>query len=461
MSTTRVPPHDLDAEAAVLSACMLDEAVCDDLIPLVAPEDFYSEPHRRIFEACVTLRSANERVDMVQVGSWLKSRDRIAQVGGMSYLAEILDAAPVVHHAESYARTVRDKARVRTLIAACQKIAAQGYLDYGTAQTFIDDAAQTVNTVADDVTVAGSLKPLLDLVKENVRAMVAARETSEQQLGGIPTGLAALDAILSGLRGSQNIVIAGRPGMGKSALGTGLGVNVAQQGHGVLIVSAEMAGREITDRLLSQAAGVNSRRVRQGLLTAGEYANFMTGAQRMGALPIWVEDRPSTLIHLRSKARRVARECKAKGIDLKLIVVDYLQLLQGSASARDGNREQEISDLSRGMKALSKEFDCTVLTLSQLNRAVETRPSKRPLLSDLRESGSIEQDADAVLLVYRPDYYDASASPGLVEVNVAKHRGGPTGIAYSWFTKHTTSFRDLTPQEAQSLGVVDDQGAAA
>jgi len=446
----RAPPHDLDAEASVLSACMMSPALADDAIGIVRADQFYAMAHSRIFDAITELRAKGQPCDLVLVGAWMKERATLASIGGMEYLADIIDAAPTVSNVGVYANIVVSHARIRAVIIECQRVAASGYFDYGDAQTFLDNTALAIAGLA-DIERDDTLRTMSRVV-----AATVARTHAAQNNGGVvgmSTGLKALDTILGGIREGQNIVLAGRPGMGKSALAMCIGVNVAKAGHGVLVISAEMPGEELGSRLTASAAKVNTRKIMAGELTPGEWSNWTSEALAVGRLPIWIDDKAGpSLQHIRSKARKVQRECRAKGIELKLMIVDYLQLCRHSTAQ---SREQEIAELSRGMKEIGKEFGVAVLTLSQLNRDVEKRGDKRPQLSDLRESGSIEQDADVVGFLFRPEYYvqDRSRDTGLTEIIIGKQRGGPTGTVHVHFEGRTTDFRDLTETESMAAGV--------
>jgi replicative DNA helicase len=475
----RVPPHDLDAEAAVLSAVMLDGFALDRVLEFLKPEHFYSEAHRRIFEATVDLRSAGKPVDVVQVGTWLKDRGRIAQVGGMGYLTEVLNAAPAVANVAAYGRTIREKSRIRQLIATCQRVSAEGYLDYGEAQAFIDSAEQSVYEIA-RTPESSSVEKLLDVMKKAFKQLQDAASRGDR-ITGMATGFTQYDAKTAGLHEGDLTIIAARPGMGKTSFVLNIAANVAQPrgrelvsdpsqkweepGNGVVIFSLEMPREQLANRMICSEGRVDVGKVRQGFLSQSDWSKLTQAAAYLGGLPIWIDDSPSlSILELRAKIRRLQAEYdrpatsgeNGKGArKIGLVVVDYLQLMRGRDNVN--SREQEISEISRGLKGLAKELHVSVIALSQLNRAVETRTekNKRPLLSDLRESGAIEQDADNICFIYRDDYYnkEASTEPNIAELIIAKQRNGPTGIVKCRFDHAYTRFDNLAASEYP-----DDEG---
>ncbi len=473
----RVPPHDLDAEAAVLSAAMVDPLALDRVIEFLKPEHFYSEAHRRIFEACLELRQKSQPVDVVQVGTLLKSKERIAQVGGMAYLTEVLNAAPFVANVAAYGRTISEKARVRRLIAICQRVAAQGYVDYGETQTFIDEAEQAVYEIA-RTPESSTVQRLSEVMKSSFRQLTEARARGNQ-ITGISTGFERYDRLTAGLHEGDLTIIAARPGMGKTSFVLNMAANIAspagrelasdpnqrweQTGPGVAVFSLEMPREQIANRLVCAEGKVDVGKVRSGFLTPNDWSKLTQAASFLGRLPIWIDDSPALgIMELRAKVRRLQAEYDRVGEDgrktqkIGVVVVDYLQLMKGREGAQ--SREQEISEISRGLKGLAKELRVSVIALSQLNRAVETRSekSKRPQLSDLRESGAIEQDADNICFIYRDEYYnkETTTERNIAELIVAKQRNGPTGTAKVRFDSEYTRFDNL----AEGEYVDDEQG---
>lgn len=465
----RVPPHDLDAEAAVLSAIMVDPLALDRVLEFLKPDHFYSEAHRRVYEACTTLRAEGKPVDLIQVGSWLKSRERIEQVGGMAYLTELLNVAPAVANVAAYGRVIHEKARVRSLIAVCQRVAAEGYIDYGEAQQFIDSAEQSVYEIA-RTPESSSTERLLDVMKKAFKALNEAVSRGDR-ITGVATGFDRYDRMTAGLHDGDLTIVAARPGMGKTSLVLNMACNVAspkrresdanpgeaweEPGRGVCVFSLEMPREQLANRMVCSEARVDVSKIRTGFLSPADWSKLTQAASFLGSLPIWLDDSPGlSILELRAKVRRLQAEYDRvddegrKTQRIGLVIVDYLQLMRG----RDGvtSREQEISEISRGLKALSKELKVPVIALSQLNRAVETRgeKSKRPQLSDLRESGAIEQDADNICFIYRDDYYNQdTADRNIAELIIAKQRNGPTGTVKVRFDREYTRFDNLAEGE--------------
>ncbi|HEY8038718.1 MAG TPA: replicative DNA helicase [Polyangiaceae bacterium] len=466
----RVPPHDLDAEAAVLSAVMVDPLAFDKVNEFLKPEHFYSEAHRRIFESCVDLSAEGKPVDVVQVATWLRDRDRLAQVGGMAYLTEVLNAAPAVANVAAYGKTIHEKWRVRQIILTCQRVTAQGYSGYGEAQTFIDSTEQAIYDIA-RTRETTSVFMLRDVMRETFKKIEKANARGAR-ITGIATGFDRYDRMTSGLHDGELTIVAARPGMGKTSLVLNMAANVAspqqlesardpnerweQPGFGVVIFSLEMPREQIVNRMLCSEAKVDVSKVRTGMLTPSDWSKLTQAASHLGSLSVWVDDSPAlSILELRSKVRRLQSEFdrvdEASGEKkqrIGLVMVDYLQLMRGRENA--ASREQEISEISRGLKQLAKELSLPVIALSQLNRAVETRgeKSKRPQLSDLRESGAIEQDADNICFIYRDDYYNKeTADRNVAELIIAKQRNGPTDTVKVRFDAQYTRFDNLAEGE--------------
>ncbi|HVU01562.1 MAG TPA: replicative DNA helicase [Polyangiaceae bacterium] len=471
-SPGRVPPHDLDAEAAVLSAVLLSNEAFDEVSDVLRPEHFYSDANRKVFEAVIELQTAGRPVDVVTVATWLRDRDRLAAVGGTPYLAQLTDAIPAVAHVPAYARVVREKWRVRQLISTCQRFAAEGYAGCEDVQVFIDQAEQAVFDIA-RVPENTAVRPVHEAIHGAFEILVAASKRGEG-ITGVPTGFDRLDRKCAGLHKGDLYIVAGRPGMGKTSFVLNIAVNVAsprrvrqldsedrlgaeveQPGWGVGFFSLEMPREQLASRLLAVEARVDVSRIRSGNIKHEDWNKLTDAAARIGRLPIWLDDTPALgLLDLRAKIRRLKAEIARKATggpeaqDLGLVVIDYLQLMQGRRDA--ASREQEISELSRGLKQLAKEMGVPVMALSQLNRSVETRTTKdkRPQLSDLRESGAIEQDADAIIFIYRDDYYNQeSTERGVAEIILAKQRNGPTGTVKVRFSAEFTRFDNLATDD--------------
>jgi len=463
----RVPPHDLDAEGAVLSAVLLSAEAFDRVQEVLVPEHFYHDAHRRIFEAVLELHSQSKPVDLVSVAGWLRDRERLAQVGGTPYLATLADATPAVAHVEHHARVIREKWRVRQVISTCQSFAAEGYGDCGEPQAFIDRAEQAIFDIA-RIPEGSTIVPVKDAIHGAFQILAEAARRGGG-ITGTPTGFTQLDRKMAGLHPGDLYIVAGRPGMGKTSLVLNMAVNVAlprrravddpedgegdieEPGDGVAFFSLEMPREQLASRLLAVEARVDVSRIRSGEMRRDDWNKLTDAAARLGRLPIWLDDTPGlTLLDLRAKIRRLQADLKrGEGSGkIGLVCIDYLQLMQGRRDA--ASREQEISELSRGLKQLAKEMQVPVMALSQLNRSVETRTTKdkRPQLSDLRESGAIEQDADTIMFIYRDEYYFRdSPDKGVAEIIVAKQRNGPTGTVKVKFSAEYTRFDNLAPEE--------------
>ena len=406
----RVPPHDLDAEAAVLSAILLSREALDRVLEILKPEHFYSDANGRIYEGAIALAELHEPIDVVRVASWLRDRERLQQVGGPSYLAQLTDATPAVAHVGAHAQVVYEKWRLRALIATCQRVAAEGYGDVGIVQEFIDSAEQGIYELARTAQ-QSSVQPLNLVLRAAFQQINAAAERGDR-ITGISTGYEKLDAKTAGLHAGDLTIVAARPGMGKTSFVLNLGVNVAsprtvtipgpgehgqgierqEAGFGVCVFSLEMPREQLAIRMVCAEGRVDVGKVRQGYLQPDDWRRLTEAASYLSSLPMWIDDTSALgVLELRAKVRRIQAEYNRTATSTSaeqrvgLVVVDYLQLMKG----RDGvnSREQEISEISRGLKQLAKELGVAVIALSQLNRAVETRTTKdkRPQLSDLRE----------------------------------------------------------------------------
>jgi replicative DNA helicase len=478
-----VPPHDLDAEAAVLSAILLDKQALDQVAEILKPYHFYSKANGKIYEAATELTLRSTPVDIVTVASWLRDREILQQMGGASYLAQIADAVPAVAHVAAHARVVYEKWRVRQLIAQCQRIAAEGYGDVGIVQAFIDGAEQAVYELARSPE-STSVQPISAVLKTAFEKITAAAERGDR-ITGISTGFERIDAKTAGLHDGDLMIIAARPGMGKTSFVLNLGVNVAsprqvaapgpgedghggdlreEPGYGCIVFSLEMPREQVATRIVCSEGRVDVGKLRRGFLQPDDWRRLTESASFLSNLPLWIDDTPAiSILELRAKIRRIQAEYNRPATATQperrvgLVVIDYLQLMKG----RDGvsSREQEISEISRGLKQLAKELMVPVIALSQLNRAVETRTTKdkRPQLSDLRESGAIEQDADTIVFIYRDEYYNPETTQhaGLAEIIIAKQRNGPTGKVMTRFTSSCTRFDNLAPGEYE--GLVEDE----
>ncbi len=446
----RVPPQNLEAEESVLGGVLLDNTAIDRVVELVRPDDFYRGAHRKLFRAMLALSEKSEPVDIITLAEMLRARGELADVGGAAYLAELAERVPTAANVMHYARIVRDRAVQRDLITAATDIATKGYEATTNVNELLDRAEQAIFNIAERK-VRASFSRLQDILVDSIKTIERLYE-QKQSVTGVPTGFVDLDRLTSGLQPSDLIIVAGRPSMGKTAFCLNIAENCALRADvGVAVFSLEMAKEQLAMRMLCSEARVDLARVRTGHLTEREFPRLAMAAGRLADAPIYIDDSPAlSVLELRAKARRLKRDPEAK---LGLIVVDYIQLMH-SAEGRD-SREQEISEISRSLKALAKELKLPVVALSQLNRQVENRQPPIPRLADLRESGAIEQDADVICFLYREEYYlEDSDKKGIADVIVAKQRNGPIGTVELTFLKEFTRFenREVSREDAASGG---------
>ena len=428
----RIPPHNEEAERSALGAVMLNKEALLDVTEEVKPEDFYNESHREIFDAIMNLYRENTAVDMLTVCEELNRRKALDMVGGRAYIATLTAEVPSTANAGEYAKIVSEKAMLRRLITAAEDITIKGYDDKMAAEELLDYAEGDIFRIAQKRQ-RNDYAKIQDVLMKNLRIIDQAVQNKGQVIG-LPTGFKQLDEKTSGLQPSDLIIVAARPGMGKTAFA----LNIAQQsavkaGASVLIFSLEMSQEQLGQRLIAMQARVESEKLKKGTLDLKDWDRINFALNELNNTKIVIDDTPGiSIMEMRNKCRRLKAE---QGLDL--IVVDYLQLM--TFDGRADSRQQEISALSRHLKLLAREMNCPVIVLSQLSRAPELRQDKRPMLSDLRESGSIEQDADIVMFLYRDDYYNENTEKtGVCEINIAKHRSGPTDrIDLTWVARYT------------------------
>jgi len=433
----RVPPHSLEAEVSVLGAAMLSRAAASDAVEFLRVDDFYRNAHRVVFEAVQQLTAAGEPVDTVTVTEWLARHDRLDEVGGPSGVHELTVAVPTAANASYYARIVREKALLRRLIDAGTAVVKLGYESTDEAEQVVDRAESIIYDVAQSNTTSeyARLGELLNASFEQLEKL--AEQNSD--ITGLATGFDDLDRLTAGLQPQNLVIVAARPAMGKSSLALGVTHFVtARLGVPAILFSLEMSKLEIVNRLLSSEARIDSTRIRTGKLDDADWRKLGDALGALAEAPLFIDDTPSiTLMEIRAKCRRLKQKH-----GLGLVVIDYLQLMQ--SPRRTESRQQEVAEISRGLKMLAKELDVPVMALSQLSRQPESRTDKRPQLADLRESGSIEQDADIVAFIYRDEVYDEDTPDrGIAELILAKHRNGPTGIVRLAFLDHLTKFANL------------------
>ncbi len=441
-SLGRLPPQNIEAEQSVLGSLLIDPDAIITVSTFLRVEDFYRAAHAEIYAAMLALHERREPTDFVTTCDELERRGRLEAVGGPAYITSLINAVPTSIHVEHYAHIVERTAILRRLIEAAGKIAGLAYQEAGEVDEIIDQAEGVLFEVAQRQ-VKESLVPIREVVSRYYDRIEYLHE-HQGETGGLPTGFVDLDKLLDGLQKSDLIIVAGRPGMGKTSLGLALARHAAlKQKAVVAMFTLEMSAEQLVQRLISGEASIDSQRLRVGNLRDTEWEIFARASSRLAESTIFIDDTPSpTPMEIRMKARRLA-----SALPLGLIVIDYLQLMQSERRAE--NRVQEISYISRALKSLARELQVPVVAMSQLSRAVESRSDKHPILSDLRESGSIEQDADVVLLLYRDELYKPDTDmQNIAEVIVAKHRNGPTGSLSLRFNKELTRFENLALAES-------------
>ena len=436
----RIPPQNIEAEQSVLGAMLISRESIDKAGEILTEDDFSLPDDRIIFSAIMDLHSRNEAVDLVTVTEELRKMGKLDTVGGTATITALSNAVPTAANVTYHAKIVEEKALRRQLINAATEVVTEGYEEDEDISQTIDQAEQKILAVANRKHANGVTR-IKDVVKS---AMTRIEELydSKEAFTGLPTGFADFDKMTSGLQPSDLIIVAARPSMGKSSLVLNIAEHVALTGHkSVVFFSLEMSKEQLVQRLLCSQAQIDASRLRIGQLQESEWPKLVQAADNLSNAKIMLDDTPGmTALEMRSKARRWKNE---NGLDL--IIVDYLQLMQGSSKRASDNRQQEMSDISRSLKGLARELNVPVIALSQLSRSVEQRTSKRPMLSDLRESGALEQDADIVCFIYRDDYYNPDTDQkNVAELIVAKHRNGAVGTVPLYFRKDITRFYDLS-----------------
>ena len=436
----RMPPASVEAEQAVLGAMLLKPEAVTTAAEELSADDFYRETHRLIYEAMMELKDRTEPVDLVTLTEQLKKADKLAKIGGIPALALIANSVPTAANVHYHARIVHEKAQLRSLISAATEIAGAAYESADEVEDIMDNAEKRILAVSSGKR-SKDFVPLQEILLDTLE-QIDARYNNKGSITGLPTGFTELDHLTAGLQKSDLILVAARPSMGKTAFTLNIAAHVVLRAREpVAFFSLEMSKEQLVQRLLCSEGRIDSQRLRVGELEEKEWGDLIDTANRLSAAPLYIDDTPSiTVMELRSKARRLKAEH-----GLSLIVIDYLQLMQGRASKNGDNRQQEISEISRSLKALARELNVPVIALSQLSRSVESRQIKRPMLSDLRESGSLEQDADIVMFLYREDYYDPETeNKNITEVIIAKHRNGPVDTVDLTFLKQFTKFGNLS-----------------
>ena len=444
----RIPPHNLDAEKAVLGALLTNGsnsgAVVDTVTSILKSEDFYRDAHRIIYDAILEIVHANKTADFITVGEELDRRKRLDAVGGLAYITSLANES-VSYNVEEHAKIISEKAQLRRLIDAGNKIVGMTYAGEDEPTTILNKAEQMVLDVSGQTQSESSFAPISEIVLSNLDRLNALQQ-HDGAITGVPTGFKDVDHVFNGLQKSDLILVAARPAMGKTAFTLNIAQNVTMlYDKTVAFFSLEMGKEQLVGRILSSVAGVSSEKLRRANMDPADWEKVIAAADRMSKSKLFIDDTPGlTVQDMRSKLRRLKVE---HGLDL--VIVDYIQLMQGRNSGKGSeNRQQEVSEISRNLKLIAREFNVPLIALSQLSRGVESRPDKRPVLSDLRESGSLEQDADIVIFLYRDKYYDENSEMGdKAEVLIRKHRNGAVGSVKLLFIGELTRFLDTVDED--------------
>ncbi len=442
----RVPPHSSEAEQSVLGGLLIDNTAWDRAGDQITESDFYRYEHREIFTAISTLIAGNKPADVITVYEQLQNNGKAEGCGGLKYLNDLAQSVPSAANLRRYAEIVRERAILRKLISASDEIATNAFNPQGRAVSqILDEAEGKIFKIGEEgsrnkqgfIGIDKLVVQLIDRVNELA-------ENGAEEVTGVRTGFYDLDRMTAGLQKGDLIILAARPSMGKTAFALNIAEAVAvQEGLPVLVFSMEMGASQLALRMVGSLGRIDQQHLRTGALRDDEWGRLTEAVDKLGKAQIYIDETPAlNPAELRARSRRMARQFGSLG----LIVIDYLQLMSGTNSSSGENRATEISEISRGLKALAKELQCPVIALSQLNRSVETRTDKRPMMSDLRESGAIEQDADVITFIYRDDYYNKeSKEPGVAEIIIGKQRNGPVGTVKLTFLKPLTKFDNLAP----------------
>ena len=442
-SLHHIPPQSLEAEESILSSILIDNNTLFEVLEILAPEDFYRSAHQKIFSAITELFYRNEPIDLVTLTNILREQGKLEEIGGAAYLASLVDTVPLAVNAQHYAKIVHDKSCLRRLIEKTNTITQRCFEDRGDVENIIDFAESSIFEISENK-IKPAFYPLGKIIEDNID-LLEERQGNKALVTGVATGYTKLDELTSGLQKSDLVIIAGRPGMGKTAFALNIAKHAAVVHNiPVAVFSLEMSKDQLSLRLLSSEAKIDSSRLRRGFITQEDWIKITDAAGTLSQSPIFIDDSPSiSALEIRAKSRRLKMDK-----NIGLIVIDYIQLMKGRVTAE--RRDLEISEISRALKALAKELDLPVVALSQLNRKLEERSDKRPQLADLRESGALEQDADVVAFIYRDELYNRdenNPNKGKAEILLAKQRNGPTGSAILTFLEKYTSFENYTSRE--------------
>ncbi len=434
-------PNNIEAEEAVLGALLIDPEAIYRVLPFLQADDFYLQKHRWIYEAMIRVHERRDPIDFLTLTTELAQQNRLDAVGGDSYISQMINAVPSAVSVESYGRLVEQTAVRRRLLDAASEIARYAYDEATPVDQVVDRSEKALFGVSQKRSTR-DLQPIHEIVPryyDHIENLYAHRG----EIMGVPSGFRDLDRVLGGFQNSDLLILAARPGVGKTSLMLTFALKAAEKGKVIAIFNLEMSAEQLVQRMVSQVSGIDAQRLRLGQLQDEEWPAFAEAIGHLSELPIYIDDTPSiTVLQVRTKARRLASE---RGLDMLLI--DYLQLMD--SDLRSDNRVQEVSYISRSLKGLAREIDVPLIAASQLSRAVEQRQDRRPVLSDLRESGSLEQDADIVMFIYREELYkENTENPNVADIMIAKHRSGPTGTVQLFFNKRLTQFADVYTQVA-------------
>ena len=439
----RVPPHSIEAESSVLGGLLLDNGAWDRVGDLLVDSDFYRHEHRLIYAAIGALINASKPADVITVSEYIQNQGKTAEMGGLGYLNSLAQYVPSASNIRRYAEIVRERSILRKLVSASDEIATNAFNPQGKAiDRILDEAEQKIFNIGEEGSRMKQGFQSMDTLVVELLDRVQEMADNPNDITGVPTGFYDLDRMTSGLQSGDLVVLAARPSMGKTAFAINIAEHVAlNEGLPVAVFSMEMGASQLAVRVVGSIGRIDQGRLRTGKLHDDEWPRLTEAIEKLRTVSLHIDETPGlTPSELRANARRLARQCGKLG----LIVVDYLQLMSGSSSSGGDNRATELGEISRGLKMLAKELQCPVIALSQLNRSVEQRTDKRPMMSDLRESGAIEQDADIIMFIYRDDYYNKdSKDPGVAEIIIGKQRNGPTGTVRLTFLKNLTRFESL------------------
>ncbi|MFH1546594.1 MAG: replicative DNA helicase [Patescibacteria group bacterium] len=456
---SKVAPHSIEAERGVLGSVLIDKDAIIKIADLLAANDFYEPKHEKIFEAVVELFSLHAPIDLLTLSQKLKDKKTLKIIGGRSYLAELTEETPTSSHVLEYAKIVKEKSTLRKLLSTGQEISGLALEEGGETNHLLERAEQSLFKVTQNL-IRDKFVSVREILQGRFDEFAELHDAEDKDaILGVATGFRSLDHILSGMKAADMIVLAARPSMGKTALALNISQNVAlRDGKKVGFLSLEMSKEQLVDRMFASLLGVDSWRLHKGKLTDEEFARIGGVMDELSKADFFIDDSVgSSVMEVRAKARRLQME---HGLDL--LIVDYLQLMSCESRAWAGNRVQEIGEISRSLKALARELRIPIMALSQLSRAVESRPGKIPQLSDLRESGAIEQDADIVMMMYREDYYEEDSSrPGVTDIFIRKNRNGPTGRVELMFKKEQMRFFDIEKKKAKEIAAQPEFETAA